>query len=55
MSAVNKIFIPGKFLDIYPYMDWLFLLCQDGDLLVARTENLVEQRDTHDIFLDKQT
>lgn len=31
----------GKFLDVYPYMDWVFLLAQDGDLLFCRTEELI--------------
>ena len=31
----------GSFLDIYPYMDWVFLLAEDGDLLFCRTDELV--------------
>ena len=31
----------GDFLDIYPYMDWIFLLNQEGDLLYRRTDELI--------------
>lgn len=31
----------GSFLDVYPYMDWVFLLAQDGDLLFCRTDELI--------------
>jgi hypothetical protein len=52
---INRLYIPGDFLDIYPYMNWLFLLCQDGDLLVARTEKLIEHRETHDALFRQAT
>lgn len=36
----------GDFLDVYPYMDWIFLLNHDGDLLYSRTDTLLDQ-DVH--------
>lgn len=42
-----KIYIKGDFLDIYPYMNWIFLLTQDGDLLSCRTEQLIENQELH--------
>lgn len=46
----KKLFLRGDFLEIYPYMDWLFLVNHDGDLLVSRTENLVQDPILHDLF-----
>lgn len=31
----------GEFLDVYPYMNWIFLLNQEGDLLFSRTDELI--------------
>lgn len=51
--AVNA-HISGDFLDIYPYMNWIFLLTQEGDLLLARTEELISDKPLHD-FLFRQS
>lgn len=50
----NGTFIEGKFLDIYPYMNWVFLLTQEGDLLYSRTENLINE-DKHHNYLFRQS
>lgn len=36
------VFIKGDFLDVYPYMDWLFLLNHEGDLLMQKTREIIE-------------
>ncbi|WP_208281759.1 hypothetical protein [Massilia oculi] len=46
----TKIYIRGEFLDVYPYMDWLFLLSQEGDLLLAKTEDLIADESLHDFM-----
>ena len=46
----TTVYIRGDFLDIYPYMNWIFLLTQEGDLLYARTEQLVENTSIHDFM-----
>jgi len=43
-----SIFIAGDFLDIYPYMNWIFLLNYDGDLFVSRTEKIIDNKNLHD-------
>lgn len=50
----TKVYIRGEFLDAYPYMDWLFLLSQNGDLLFARTEELIEDENLHDFIFRQQ-
>lgn len=35
------ILIKGDYLDVYPYMDWLFLLNHDGDLLMRKTHDII--------------
>lgn len=48
------VYFKGDFLDVYPYMDWIFLLNHDGDLLYCRTERLIsENKALHD-FLFRQ-
>ncbi|RIY41117.1 hypothetical protein [Neopusillimonas maritima] len=47
---IGKIFIEGDYLEIYPYMNWLFLLNHEGDLLVSRTEQLIDDSVLHDYF-----
>lgn len=49
-----NVHISGDFLDIYPYMNWIFLLTQEGDLLLARTEELITDKPLHD-FLFRQS
>lgn len=46
----------GEFIDVYPYMNWIFLVNQEGDLLQCRTELLVEgDTDLHDaLFRQKK-
>lgn len=39
--------IRGEFLDVYPYMNWIFLLTQEGDLLYSRTESLIKEEILH--------
>jgi len=39
----------GEFLDVYPYMSWIFLLNQEGDLLYCRTDELIgDNQAAHD-------
>lgn len=50
----TKITFQGNFLDIYPYMNWIFLINEDGDVLASRTEHLIDDQELHD-FLFRQS